>query len=932
MQFSVICSFYLCVCLFFTKVCFSQNTFSELETKYYDIKKSDISYSCKNDQLQLLLQENNNKSIKISYLYNDLGRLNYHQNDLENAIVNTTTALNIQKNYADSIPSDINKSYNNIGLFYLFLGNEPKAIDTFNELILQPHIDKYTIHAYTKRLTDLYIDRGDYYKVIDYLQEIENKIYKSKKPELEQQLYRVYLSFSRVYSKTMIPDDYQKAIAYLKKAEMAIVSLPEAIQRKNNMIIHARYGWVYDELKQYPEAIQNYKTALEIGRTYFPDAKKDLATIYDALGYIYAKTDQDTQSYEYYQKALQYEPIKTSTHDNLGDYFLKKKEFANALQQYQMAISYSIGMYNTIHYSDLPNLDVLAQSFNKTELVNDLKDKANAWYAFYQETNNKTLLQEALSTIILADQLIDIIRSESVVQQSKYFWRRKGVDLYMLATTICYELNDVKQAFFFMEKSKSLSLLEDITHEEAKNQANLPEKIKEREYRLKYMLYKDRKRFQMDTTLTKLEKESILFGHKKNYERFINSLEKTYPGYYHYKKRIDISSLESCMSDIATPSTGIIQYILTETKGYGILITATSTHFFEIADAKKLNREIREINRLMHSPFVSKKEFDTFLTLAYSLYGQLFPFYKNKDISKITNLLIIPDFILNSFPFETLITEISKNNNNVPYLIKELEITYAYSVSLLKKIEQKERTPIADIIGFAPIHFTDNLPSLFRSKSKMNVLRDQWQGTILEESSATKTSFIQKAWNYNMIHLSTHANAISTEEPWIAFHDSILTLNELYFVKNQADLVFLDACKTGTGFLQSGEGLMSLSRGFFHSGARNVISSLWSTNEKSSSKIVLDFYSYLKKGASKSSALRKAKLKYLDEHQLSEQSPHFWAPLILHGTFDVPNGSSNSILYIAFGVVLVLVLYLLVMYKKPLTNYLARFPKKQSNK
>ncbi|WP_025740382.1 CHAT domain-containing protein [Aquimarina pacifica] len=881
-----------------------------LDVRYHEIKNSNLEYSCKNEELNRLLTLNSNNSIELSYLYNDFGKLNYRNNDIENAVINTTKALNIQKLYADSIPSIINKSYNNIALFHLFSGNEPMAIQTFNELISQPYVDKYTIHAYTKRLTDLYISRGDYYKVIHYLQEIENKIIKSEDPKHKKELYRVYLSFSRVYSKTMKAEDYKKAILYLKKVEESIVHLPKKIRQKTSMILYARYGWIYEELEEYEDAIYHYSKALEIGLNDFPTNNKDIATAYDALGYIYAKTNQYPLAYQYYQEALQYDPLKTSTYDNLGDYFLYKKEYTAALQHYQKAISYTIGQYTDVDYNSLLSYEELAQSNNKTQLVNDLKDKANAWYIFYQNTKDKLLLKKALSTIILADRGIDIIRSENVEQQSKYFWRRKGVDLYMLGTAICYELNDISRAFFFMEKSKSLSLLEDITHEEAKNEANLPENIKEREYSLKYTIHKERERLLKDTTLTRLEKESIIFEHKNKYERFINSLEERYPGYYHYKKKITISSLETCKSKIISPSTGLIQYILKENEGYGILVTTTKTHFFKIKDPKKLNREIRRINTLINTPFISKNELDTYNNLAFSLYQQLFPFYTEIDTSSIENLLIVPDFILNSFPFEALVTQPDTTKNEISYLIKNLETTYAYSVSLLEKIEQKERSPRSQVLAFAPTHFTNKLPSLLRSKSKMEALKSMWHSTILEEHSATKSNFITMAEEYNIIHLSTHANAISVDEPWIAFHDSILTLNELYFIKNQADLVFLDACKTGTGYLQSGEGMMSLSRGFFHAGAKNVISSLWSTNEKSSSKIVLDFYTFLKNGESKSSALRKAKLKYLNEHQLSEQSPHFWAPLILHGNIETSNTSNTYLFWVFYSILAVCIICL----------------------
>ena len=69
----------------------------------------------------------------------------------------------------------------------------------------------------------------------------------------------------------------------------------------------------------------------------------------------------------------------------------------------------------------------------------------------------------------------------------------------------------------------------------------------------------------------------------------------------------------------------------------------------------------------------------------------------------------------------------------------------------------------------------------------------------------------------------------------------------------------LSACNTSLGNIKEGEGVFSLARGFFYSGANSVVSSLWNVNDKSTSQIISSFYENLEKGKSKSSALRLAK-------------------------------------------------------------------------
>ncbi len=897
---------------------YSQSSEGSIALQYKRLESSNIEYNCKVEKANLLLEteEAHLDSIQLSYRYNDLSKFNYRHQDYENAILNIQKALDIQTNFIDSIPSSINKSYNNLALFYLRSGNETKALETFKTLSKQSHKDRYVINAYTIGLADSHEYRGDYYKAINYLREAENTIIQANDSILDKELFHVYLSFSRVYSKTSKDEHYKKAIAYLQKTKEAITHLSPKNQLKNQIIIYHRYGYIYFRQKHYNKALENHKKELELGLKANPINKSDIASSYNNLGLTSAKMNKNTLAYEYYTKAIQYDSLSSAVYNNLGDIYLTKQNYKESLFNYQKAINYKLEEYQNIDYKTLPKIEQLAQSNQKVNLVGNLKDKAKGWFAFFSKTKNTAYLHHALATIKLADQLIDIIRSESIEQQSKYFWREKGVDLYMLATSICYELDDPKQAFYFMEKSKSLSLLENLTHEEAKNRANLPESLVEKEYALKREIHEVSERLKDDDTYTELEKQSLIFEQKKVYENFINSLEHKYPGYYNYKKQIDISSFEESRSKVVSSTGNLLQYILTENEGYGILISSDSTRFFKIPNAKLLNTEISILGKLITAPLITNQQQNEYAKMSFSVYQKLFPFSDASTLLSNKKLLIIPDYSLQHLPFEALVTNPYSKENKIPYLIYNTEISYAYSMSLLKKIEQKERNPKSFLIGFAPIHFKKyGLSDLNRSESKMKDIDDHFSGTIVLREDASKSNFVAQANEYSIIHLSTHASSVSDQEPWIAFYEGLLTLNELYFVKNQADLVVLDACKSGIGKLHSGEGVMSLSRGFFHSGANSVISSLWSTNEKSSATIISNFYSHFKKGETKSVALRKAKLQYLQENRFSESSPCFWAPLILTGSIknSIPATTNNTYLYI--GLLFLAIISIVIRYK-----------------
>ncbi len=891
-----------------------------IHNKYDTIITLNVAYPQKIERIHKLIdaQREEVDSVQLSFIYNKLSKLNNKHKDYKNAIVNGTRAIKIQEKFAAKHPTELNRSYNNLAYFYLYAGDQINAITTFKKLIKQKHKDRYTIMAYAIGLTSLYVERGDYYRVLDYLNEARNTIKQSNDKELEKENYRIYLSFSRVYMKIGGKANFEKALTYLVQTETSITHLSIQNQIKKQIIIYNRYGDIYDELKQFDKAILYYNKALALSLSLTKINYEHIARIYNNIGLLHARKNDYDKAYLFYQKGLVYAPFETSIQDNLGDYYRHKKEYEKALMHYQKAICYSIEGYKEIHYNSLPDMATLIQSYDKIALVNDLKDKAKAWYEFYKATKNKSYLEQGLNTITIADKIVDIIRSESLEQQSKFFWRAKELDLYMLATSICYELNKPAKAFYFMEKSKSLSLLENLTHEEAKNKAGLPEEIREREYALRYEIYKTKETVKQEEALTIAQKKTLIFQEKKRYEAFLNSLEKEYPSYYEYKKKINITTYEESIQKGLSDNVSLIEYIVTDQEAYGIIITAEEKHFFKIPKVKLLHNQILELRKLLAKPLFSRKEQERYKELSIAIYQKLFPRGRTNLIAN-KKVVIIPDHFLQYLPFEAL--NIAERGKEEKYLIEIAEVSYLYSMSLLKSVEEKKRMPEYDLVGMAPIDFkTLAISDLKRSEPMMQELEKVYRGNMFFKKQASKRKFIEESNKYKIIHLATHASSLSNQEPWIAFYDDKLFLSELYFVKNQADLVILDACKTGTGKLQPGEGLMSLTRGFFYSGARSVISSLWNTNEKSSNEVLLKFYKYLKEGDQKATALRKAKLDYITTHQGSERSPYFWGALILTGNTTAITLQEKPTYYIWF-VLIGIILVILIIKKAYLYKY-----------
>jgi CHAT domain-containing protein len=96
--------------------------------------------------------------------------------------------------------------------------------------------------------------------------------------------------------------------------------------------------------------------------------------------------------------------------------------------------------------------------------------------------------------------------------------------------------------------------------------------------------------------------------------------------------------------------------------------------------------------------------------------------------------------------------------------------------------------------------------------------------------------------------------------------------------------VVLNACETNLGYFENGEGVINFPRAFLISGSKSVLSTLWKTDDQSSSELISSFYNELNHGCEKDEASRNAKLSYLKKATSSDDAnPLYWASSIIIG-------------------------------------------------
>jgi len=152
-------------------------------------------------------------------------------------------------------------------------------------------------------------------------------------------------------------------------------------------------------------------------------------------------------------------------------------------------------------------------------------------------------------------------------------------------------------------------------------------------------------------------------------------------------------------------------------------------------------------------------------------------------------------------------------------------------------------------------------------------------------AQGTKAQIVQKMPQASIIHLATHGllddvrglgSAIALAPS--GSDDGLLTAEEIFAMKLQANLVVLSACNTGEGRI-TGDGVIGLSRALISAGVPSVIVSLWAVPDAPTSELMQSFYENLQNNPDKAQALRQAMLTTMKTHP----QPRNWAAFTLIG-------------------------------------------------
>ncbi|MCL1466079.1 CHAT domain-containing protein [Argonema galeatum] len=301
---------------------------------------------------------------------------------------------------------------------------------------------------------------------------------------------------------------------------------------------------------------------------------------------------------------------------------------------------------------------------------------------------------------------------------------------------------------------------------------------------------------------------------------------------------------------------------------------------------KQLRKYLKEPDRTKKVKELSERVYDWLIA----------PFETDLEIkiepekSLIKTLVFVLDGELRNIPMSALY-------DSEKYLIERYAIALTSGLQLLdpKPIPQGQIDALIAGATNAPSFEKEGFGSLPNVREELDEVAKQLRSSReLTNEKFLKTNFQNQLElaTFSIVHLATHGKFSSDpDRTFILAWDGRLNIKELDNLlrlsdrngSNTIELLVLSACQTALGDKRAALGLAGVAA---RAGARSTVATLWQVYDRSTAKLMIEFYKNLFRNSnklSKAEALRQAQLSLLTNP--SYKAPYYWSAFILLGNW-----------------------------------------------
>lgn len=918
-------------------------------------------------------------------LYNLIGVIHTLEGKYKASLDNHEIALKIRKEVFGENHNFVNSSLNNIAAVYKNQGRFKKALHMFYD-VEKNYVKNKNQHS--MQMAQTYLNIGNIHlELLYYEQAME--FYQKSLTLRKQLLEKGHPEISA--GKQVIANAHIRMGAYNLALEGQNEVLKEYIKiygqdHFRTGTIYMNIGVVYHKMKDHQEALSFFFKSLPIQLGNLGKKHAEVAKLYSNIGNAYTGLHEFENAIDYLQKSLAirkeilgegYIEVGESqfnlgtTFDVSGHPHKARDYYQKSLATYQATLGTKSPILSRIQIKLAQNsfaegnsnraMNELEEAINANRLNAEggylplLNDNNNAYINplilieilaikadfLSQDNTNQNSLQ-SLEIYTECDSIIGALRNSYVTYEDKIKLGAISKNIYANAVVVSEKMfrrtgekSFLAQSFFFAERSKANTFRHALNESKAKYFAGIPDSLLQKEKDLKvHISYNQGKALQLlalkgtDSTGLLMYQEEFLQA-KQELRTLIHFFEENYPLYFKLKYDATSFGIEEVQKALP-PNTTLLEYVDADSILYTFVISKNSSRIQRTV----LNDSFQEDIALQIQALESGDS-RSFIENAFQINEQIFA-PLGVETSKV---IVVPDGRIWNVNFDILLSSSESGNNfrNLPYLIRDYEITYLNAADeLIAEKTSYKQYPKNECLAFsyennkaqqgasAPMLAVRdaNLSDLPGTRDEILAISSIIDGTYYYGDYASERNFKDNAKDYKIIHLALHGE-IDDENPMNSklhfttatdsLEDNFLHAFEIYNLDLNAELAVLSACNTGSGELIQGEGLMSLARAFSFAGCKSLVMSQWDVLDATNPVIMKSFYEALKNGETKSAALRLAKLNYLNTASNNLSNPYLWASMIHIG--DNSPTYRNSYKYWAISVIFMLSI-LIFFYKK----------------
>jgi len=779
----------------------------------------------------------------IGLVYNGLGQY-------DDALKYCEDALNISRDIGDSAGEGTN--LNNIGVVYDSLGQYDKALKYYEDALnITRDIGNWASEeALLSNIGLVYNSLGQYDDALKYCEDallVSRKIgnLAGEATNLNN-IGLVYHSLGQ----------YDYALKYHKDALNITRNINYSAGLKGSL---NNIGVLYRILGQYEVALKYYEESLNISRDIGDQAGEGVTL--NNIGTVYNYLGQYDDALKYYKEALQIrretggqKGVGTSL-NNIGSVYNNIGRYEEALEYYEDAL--------------LIRCEIGDRAGEGITLINIGRA--------YEDLGED---EKALYNYIEASTRFENVRGELKVEELKTSYAETYAVVYNLIVTKLMTQNRTVEAFNYNERARARTFLDQIGNVRIEPHLDENQDLFEQEESLRHQIsalgrslkdeYSKPEDQRNDQKISNLE--TRIDQTRLEYSKILARM-KLYNPEYASLVTVDPLELED-IQELIPSNTTLLEYYLTKDQTYVFVVNRTDFH---VVTLDKTKLEMESLVDELFSDLSSISEFDSSIYIA--LYDILFA--PVKPYVDTDSVIIAPHNVLHYVPYQALY-------NGDRYLIEDYVISYVPSGSVLRFVLAKHKQNQLVALVFGNPHVPDT-PLLLNAETEALLVADLLNVSSHVRDDATETLLISQAPEAGLVHLACHGRfnqkvplfsrlLLSADDE----NDGALYVYEIYNLNlSKANLVTLSACQTNLGDLSDGDELIGLTRALIYAGSPAVISSLWSVDDSSASRLMVRFYEYQIEGENEAEALRLAQLELISDQNY--RHPRYWAAFCLTG-------------------------------------------------